>query len=190
MDGPTTLFFSLTYSPNTLLLSAQCLSLRCRLPLVRFSNCLELPRAGYPTNVTQPPFYQAQKCRLIPEVEVVCSFSSSTLSPSHLEAGYLSTFLSPLLKLSSTHAWIIFPAEVIKGRCVGTSLTCFWFVSNPLRLPLGKQILNEIVLVRFQSIREKVKNPIYNELIILWWTHLHNILFNTAQMFIFNSFSF
>ena len=124
MDGPTTLFFSLTYSPNTLLLSAQCLSLRCMfpqislftslsntlllraqclslrcgLPLVRFSNCLELPRAGYPTNVTQPPFYQAQKCRLIPEVEVVCSFSSSTLSPSHLEAGYLSTFLSPLLK--------------------------------------------------------------------------------------------
>ena len=36
MDGPTTLFFSLTYSPNTLLLSAQCLSLRCMFPLVRF----------------------------------------------------------------------------------------------------------------------------------------------------------
>ena len=56
---------------NTLLLPAQCLSMRCGLPLVRFSNCLELPRAGYPTNVTQPPFYQAQKCRLIPEVEVL-----------------------------------------------------------------------------------------------------------------------
>ena len=62
------LFTSLS---NTLLLRAQCLSLRCGLPLVKFSNCLELPRAGYPTNVTQPPFYQAQKCRLIPEVEVL-----------------------------------------------------------------------------------------------------------------------
>ena len=48
------------------------------------SNFLE--RVTQPCNVTQPPFYQAQKCRLIPEVEVICSFSSNTLlSPSHLE---------------------------------------------------------------------------------------------------------